>query len=147
MTKANPKALISVDKFLSFVSMQEGGDWHEYCDNGALNLMLIAAECDISRSTFYCNEHIKKEVMKVALALLDNGVIDRLPYEKEEKTPDQAAPRRDRTNKEMAKLQEENRRLQNKVSELKSELDDKKKKLSRFEAMEDILGKTGRMPR
>ena len=54
---------------------------------------------------------------------------------------------RDRTNKEIAKLQEENRKLQNKVSELKGELDDKRNKLARFEAMEDILEKTGRMPR
>ena len=147
MSKISPKALISVDKFLSFVSMQEDTDWHEYCDNGALNLRLIATECDISRSTFYSNQHIKGEVIKVAKDLLNKNIIDRLPYLEEGKATKPASLMRDRTNKEIAKLQEENRKLQNKVSELKGELDDKRNKLARFEAMEDILEKTGRMPR
>jgi uncharacterized protein YlxW (UPF0749 family) len=127
--------------------MQTDNDWHEYCDNGALNLKLIATECDLSRSAVYQNGHLKKEIKRVAIELFNNSIIDRLPYEEKASSSVSSTIKRDRSNREIGKLHEENRKLQNKVSELQAGLRDAKNKLARYEAMEAILENTGRLPR
>lgn len=147
MAKISPKARISIDKFLSFAAQQNDKAWLEYCGNGALILKLIANQCDVSRSTFYDNDDLRKEVLKVGIDLLDKNIIERLPYEKDDKTVKHTKSKRAKDNKELATLQAENNKLQNKVSELQAQLNDKDNKLTRFEAMESILGRTGRMPR
>lgn len=147
MTKLNPRAVEGRDKFLDFIASLQKKDWHEYCHNGRLNLSMIADECGISRSTINNNVLVKAEVLSIATKLYEEGIIESLPYQAKDKKINSVSPFHERTNKEMAKLHEENRKLQNKVSELQASLADMKAKLNQFEAMERILGESGRLPR
>jgi hypothetical protein len=147
MAKIDYKARSSVEKFQLFASALDDNSWLDYNYKGALNLKLIGSLCGISRSTLYSNEHLKSEIIKIGTSLLDKGIIQVLPYEKDEKVIKARSTHVTKNSKELEQLRSENQRLNNRVNELIAQLDDKNNKLSKFEVMEKVLGETGRIPR
>lgn len=148
MVKVSPKAKSSLEKIRAFAVMQDDDSWLDYIDDGALNLKEIAKICSISRSTLYDNKLVKSEIISLATQLLNNGVIQKLPYVKNDAklvSVNKAAI--SKTSKEMEKLRSENQSLKNRINELIVQLDDKNNELSKFNSIEKILGDTGRVPR
>lgn len=148
MAKVSPKAKSSLEKIRSFAVMQDDDSWLDYIDDGALNLKEIAKICSISRSTLYDNKLVKSEIISLATQLLNNGVIQKLPYVKNDaKLASVNKAAITNTSKEMEKLRSENQSLKNRINELIVQLDDKNNELSKFNSIEKILGDTGRVPR
>jgi len=147
-TKAiSPKAKESLDKFLSFVDLTTGNEWQEYIEAGSLNLKLIASECGFSRSVVYQNSHVIEAVKTLAETLLEDGAIERRPYEEKLKEGVLEPPIRDRSNRVVAQLKEENRKLQNRVAELQGIVKAHENTIDKYENKQHQLFNTGRLPR
>ncbi len=126
-----------VEMFLAWKNQVE--DFKPYLRNGDLNLSLVASECGIQRGVLYTNTAIA-EIHLPALKrkLLEDGVLKPAVADPVEVV--RLEPRRDAVREARFKqLQEENELLKTENRELR-------KRLERFDGMEEVLRTTGRLP-
>jgi hypothetical protein len=67
-------------KLAAFAVNLADDEWRDYERLGALDLKRIAQNAQISRSSIYQNEHIKKYILAKSQMLLDLGLISQLPF-------------------------------------------------------------------
>lgn len=115
-------------------------DWADYLRDGALNRSLIASELAITRSSFYTNPAIKSLLDNLETRLRGSGKIPEAPPV----TPEaKAASERDE--KYTAELELRLKSVEERNATLVAENRELKRKLDRYQMIDDHLSQTGRL--
>jgi len=149
------RAQENLEKWLLFSADIESFEWLDYCHNGALNLQLLAERAGISRTAIYKNALVKTAVLELAEELLENRVIDKLPYgskggEGASESAINKAPSTlyyEKHEQELNQLKSELKQLKDTNAQLQAEVKDQRVRLMRFQALDDVLRSRGTLPR
>lgn len=157
LDRMSPAGKANLLKVAELMGALDFDGWHDYIDNSALDLKGIAKELEISRSSLYQNEHIKRYILSKAQYLMEQGVIGELPYQARtdgRETNDKSFDRYNNADKVIQEKNTEIKRLQLKVAELSANLDGVKlelkkvkQDLERSDTRSRHLSQFGRMPR
>lgn len=141
-------ALVKFEKLFEFIDEQNM--WLEFIDSNLLNVSKLAVEAEVCRSVPYQNQKVNELIIDRAQDLLERQLIDYLPFQpkkKKEKGQSDKLPMRDISGKEIAKLKDDLRRLQNKVASLKIDLKSERTKKQQLEQKLNLVGINGRLIR
>ena len=120
-------SLIKFEKLIEFI--EEQNLWYDFIDQGKLNINKLSIESSIARSVFYHNKKVSLRREKLINELLERGIVS--PVSSKDVNPNKDSdkhPKRDKTGREVSRLKEELRKLQNQHATLKAQLDDERAK-------------------
>lgn len=80
LDKLSSAAKKGLFKLANLVANLTNEEWREYVINSTLDLKKLAEKADISRSSLYQNDHIKKYLLLKAEMLVECGEISVVPY-------------------------------------------------------------------
>ncbi|HBN89299.1 hypothetical protein [Rheinheimera aquimaris] len=126
LDRMHPAAKANLTKLAELLGQLDDEAWWDYIDNGAIDLTALAKELNISRSSIYQNDHIKRYLLNKAESLISKKMIVELPYRSREKnkiSDHSAGMRYSVTDKEIREKNLQIKHLQTQVAELSAEID------------------------
>ena len=130
----------NVQAFLAWMSEKSAGDFLEMVSRGCLSRKEICRELGFCRSVLSQNPRIKALLAGLEARLRKEGV---LPPQ----SPDPSCLPLRAKRQRMPSLEEENNKLLAENTSLKAENFELRRRLRRFQALDEILQDTGRLPR
>jgi hypothetical protein len=115
-------------------------DFREIITNGRLNRGEICRECNFGRSALVQNPRIKEALHALEERLRTSGVLPRI-------LPNAPIPLRQKGQMQAVSDAERLKRLEAENAGMRAEINEMRSRLKRFEAIEVLLGETGRLPR
>ena len=135
LDRMHPAAKANLTKLAELLGQLDDEAWWDYIDNGAIDLTALAKELNISRSSIYQNDHIKRYLLNKAESLISKKMIVELPYRSREK------------NLQIKHLQTQVAELSAEIDGLKAALMAAKQEIEKSNFRERHLAQSGRLLR
>lgn len=132
------QSLIKFEQTIEFIDEQNL--WYDFIDKGTLNVNKLATESSIARSVFYHNPKVSARRKLLISELVERGIID--TSSKQEDNDEEkivTAPKRDTSSREISRLKEDVRKLQNQIATLKAQLKEERAKNSQLQQQQLAL--------